>query len=320
MGDIPIMTVYLERYPQRLPLEDHESLLGFVHRLKDRNDFSWADIVEDLGGQPRRGVLSVDQLRELSRLSRIPFERLASAQHGLAIGDARLYGEDIGNGSVVIGQSRVCVHCMIETEVHLRIWDLKALEICPVHCTAIIDRCPVTLCSRQLSWQRPLFLHCPGGHSMKQMSTFLEQQSRQFGGHFAERVIYETIGLEHGRDLARPELPPSIRDLPLPSFIEFTKFLGVLVNDRDKSISLNRQVGSPRSSNSKLMNAGVRIAKYWPDAFHGLIQGAIVGRRYSTHTTRNRIVRMSQRHIQRSSMQHTRLLDQELRNVRAARG
>jgi len=314
------MTVYLERYPQRLPLEDHESLLGFVHRLKDRNNFSWADVVQDLGGQPLRGVLSVDQLRELSRLSRIPLERLASAQHGLALDDAKLYGEVIGKGSIAVGQSRVCVHCMIKAEVHLRIWDLKALEICPVHGVALIDRCPAPLCSKQLSWQGPSLMQCPGGHSMAQISECLQQQSRQFGSHFAERVIYETVGLEHGRELAWPELPPGVRDLPLPSFIEFTKFLGVLVNDRDKSISLDRQATSPRSSSSKLMNAGVRIAKGWPDAFHGLIQGAIVGRRYSTHSTRDRIVRMSQRHIQRSSMEHTRLLDQELRKIHMARG
>jgi hypothetical protein len=152
---------------------------------------------------------------------------------------------------------------------------------------------------------------------MAQMSECLQPQSLQLGNLFAERAIYEAVGLEHGRELARPELPPSVRDLQLPSFIEFTKFLGVLVNDRDKSVSLARQAGSPGSSSSKLMNAGVRIARRWPDAFHGLIQGGVSGRRYST---RDRIVRMSQQHIQHSSMEHTKLFDQELRKVRMARG
>lgn len=148
---------------------------------------------------------------------------------------------------------------------------------------------------------------------MIEMSEYLQ---RQFGGHFAERVIYETVGLAHGLELARPELPYAVRNLPLPSFIEFTKFLGVLVNDRDKSISLDRQADSPRSSSSKLMNAGARIARRWPDAFHGLIQGGIVGRRY---TTRDRIVRFSQRHVQRTAMVHTNLLKEELRKVDFAR-
>jgi hypothetical protein len=148
---------------------------------------------------------------------------------------------------------------------------------------------------------------------MTEMSQYLQ---RQFGSHFAERVIYETVGLAHGQELARPELPHAVRDLPLPSFIEFTKFLGVLVNDRDRSISLERQADSPRSSSSKLMNVGVRIARRWPDAFHGLIRGGIAGRRY---TTRDRIVRFSQRHVQRSAMEHIKLLREELLKVDIAR-
>jgi hypothetical protein len=164
-----------------------------------------------------------------------------------------------------------------------------------------------------LSWQRPVLLQCPKGHAMAEMSEYLH---RQFGSHFAERVIYETVGLAHGLEPARPELPPVVSDLPLPSFIEFAKFLGVLVNDRDKSIALDRQADSLRSSSSKLMNAGVRIARRWPDAFHGLIQSGIVGRRY---TTRDRIVRLSQRHVQRSAMEHTNLLKEELWKVDIAR-
>ena len=96
----------------------------------------------------------------------------------------------------------------------------------------------------------------PRGHAIKEASVSVKPPFRKLNSHFAERVIYESVGLELGLAPAMPELPPDVRDLPLPSFIEFTKFLGVLVNDRDKSLSLDRQRGSFRDSSTRLMNAG----------------------------------------------------------------
>jgi hypothetical protein len=305
------MLVYLDRYPLRTPLQAHESLYSFMHRLRKRNDFSWDEIRWDLGNRPMHAVLSAQQLDALARLSLVPLERLADAQHGIAFEAARFYGQEVSVSWLSRGYSRTCLLCMCTGGSHLRVWDLKALELCPIHNTALIDRCPV--CARQLSWLRADLHKCPKGHVLTLPDHSVTSQP---GGYFAERVIFETIGLQHGLELARPQLPPVVRDLPLPAIIEFSKFLGVLVNDRDKNLSLERRHGSFRGSSSKLMNAGVRIARRWPDSFHGLIQSDVRGRRYSR---RDRVVTLSQLHIARTSLEHATLLDQELRKVHMGR-
>jgi len=160
--------------PWQRPLENDESLMGFVLRMANSNEV--------------RGIHWLYQRLGRNKLNRFKFEDCDAI--------ALTFGASIENIQRVMWRRRfshgapiqtidtikitkpylirplrpqLCPRCIEDNGYCRLVWDLQFVSACHVHKCALVDRCP--LCHRYLQWMRPFLKHCNCGFPWNKLQT-----------------------------------------------------------------------------------------------------------------------------------------------------
>ncbi len=158
---------------------------------------------------------------------------------------------------------RWCPACLSERPYHRRVWSWPFLKVCPVHRLKLRDSCTeceaIGVSDFYTGWHRTGLTACFAGHPLPGQPT---EAVPECDGAAA---IYRMCGLR----CVGPDLPTEFLDRPFGQTIEFVIALGFLnqvVADRNN----NKQANVVHAGDYRLLEAGVRIARGWPDTFDRL--------------------------------------------------
>ena len=150
-----------------LPIEGSpvpgESLMGFVLRMSLANHFSGIQWLGTILGKDRIFHLSNDQVPTISWIFGAPIESLRDISISFVAGNRNsywnFYSHPISKSYLIRHRTpQLCTKCIEETGVIKKIWDLRAVTVCPVHRILLSDLCEQ--CGKQISWNRPSIFSC----------------------------------------------------------------------------------------------------------------------------------------------------------------
>ena len=164
-----------------------------------------------------------------------------------------------------LARMRWCPDCLSEEPYHRLAWSWPFLRVCPVHGLKLRDscaRCEATGVSDfYTGWHRTGLTACPAGHSL------LDQPTERVPDCSGAASIYRLGGFRcDGRDL-----PAEFLGRPFAQTVKFVIALGFLnqvVADRHNNCVAN----VAHARDYRLLEAGVRIARGWPDTFDRLAE------------------------------------------------
>lgn len=257
-----------KRYTYTVRSVDGESLQGYMHRLSVRNFHShtrW--IKRDVGMPAGKLSLTTAHLRQLALISGRDVCELTTMQSPPPKDNRTTFaGWQVSETEIERNRARICPDCFLAQRVHLRMWTLRIITVCPIHCAKLIDECPT--CKDPLTWSRLDLSKCDNGHLLKRGATESLVAVKELT---AVRAIYEKCGvpLEGSRELER--LPEAIRDLDLSEFIALLLLVGrAAVRDRTAWRSNGAYRYDPDKTH-RILAAGFEIATKWPGSFMGLL-------------------------------------------------
>lgn len=148
-----------------------ESLLGFIVRLTEANDYdspSWITQVAKLGYMGHKCSFVLDDnvdLVPLACLSGRSTTELQSLSYpsvdgsGAKYATRHFFGLPVPPYVIRVWDPKICPACLEESGYCRRIWDLTPVTVCPTHRCILVDRCPK--CKRQIGWVRNSVSRCP---------------------------------------------------------------------------------------------------------------------------------------------------------------
>lgn len=179
--------------------EAGESLLGFAARLGKRN--GWTSLQPFLNRLGLRltspALLPFDPRAPvvLGRAGGLEAPDLVGlAYPGAGQGRIRFRSHAIHRSMVVTGSRRVCPACLADSPIHLSIWDLSPLPVCPVHDLLLLSECPGCRC--ELDWISTSAERCSCGYDLR-LSRSRPVGPRVAAAHRACHVLFEgtaTVG------------------------------------------------------------------------------------------------------------------------------
>ena len=160
---------------------------------------------------------------------------------------------------------RWCPACLAEKPYHRRAWSWPFLRVCPVHGLKLRDRCveceATGLSDFYTCWHRTGLTACSAGHPLP------NQPTEAVADCSGAASIYRLCGLR----CDGPELPSVFVDRPFGQTIEFVIALGFL-NQVVAERNSNKVANVAHARDYRLLEAGVRIARGWPDTFDRLAE------------------------------------------------
>lgn len=216
----------------RRPPSREESLLGFLARIAERT------------GEPRLGRitnlvgLKVDQ----SKFSDADIQRVAERTlptdpdrfaAGLEILRAiaptppawnsefdcvQILGTTLPHDAFYTdGKRRVCPKCIAEKGIHRLEWDLKFIQVCPIHEIWLAQHCPNPGCDKPLDWITGRVHLCTNGHDLRE----IEPPKASDDDIYSVRLLTAVLR-------GQGEAPAILNGLPFHVVIEVLKLLAGL--------------------------------------------------------------------------------------------
>ncbi len=159
------------RLPLRLAPQQEESLAGFVMRLATHNLFPSPTWIAEVAGVtfPYLQTTSCD-LQNLSVISDIN-EKILRGMVSWPEADGMVHypgGLTVPHRLFPMEARRFCPLCMKETPFHRAIWDVKPLDICPIHGVKLEAACR---CGKPVTWRDQAVDRCECGSLLCQRAT-----------------------------------------------------------------------------------------------------------------------------------------------------
>ena len=173
--------------------EAGESLLGFAARLGQRN--GWTSLQPFLN---RLGLpLTSPALLPFNPRAPVVLRRAGGleapdlvglAYPGAGQGQIGFRSHVLPRWMVVTGIRRVCPTCLVDSPIHLSVWDLSPLPVCSAHDLVLLSECPG--CRAELDWTSTSAERCNCGHDLR------HSRSRPVGPRVAaaHRACHALIG------------------------------------------------------------------------------------------------------------------------------
>ncbi len=160
---------------------------------------------------------------------------------------------------------RWCPACLSEKPYHRRAWSWPFLRVCPVHRMKLRDSCAeceaTGVSDFFTGWHRTGVTTCFAGHSLTHQPT--EAVPECVGA----AAVYRMCGLH----CDGPDLPTEFVGRPFGQTIEFFIALGFL-NQVVANRNNNEVANVAHARDYRLLEAGVSIARGWPDTFDRLAE------------------------------------------------
>ena len=249
-----------EARPLPVDRKEGESLRGLVLRLAEKEGCN-SDQMRDWLGLPRGSKplpVPAPRAAELARRDADEFERM-----GLETGGrVWIAGRQLPSSMAVKHRMQVCPECLASDAFHRSVWDLAALDVCPVHRARLIDHCPEDECGAKLTWSRWSLGTCACGTDLA-----AKPGPDAPGSCLGATLAYRRLGIE----VDGPDLPEAFRKLLVEDLLELMAFLGrtELVVGRGNPFGLR---GKAMSLDARVLDAGAATLLRWPSAFDELAE------------------------------------------------
>jgi|GEM_PF-3709834 hypothetical protein len=242
------------RLPLRLAPHPGESLAGFVMRLATRNLFSSPSWIADVAGIAFPGLQTHDcDLRNLSVITGVDERTLRGMASWRETDDVVHF-----RGGLIVPQRlfpletrRFCPICMEESPYHRAIWDVKPLDVCPLHGVKLESACR---CGRPVTWQDQAVDRCECGSLLSQHPT--RNAGDKVGALCTQ--IWRLADIVPGP----LSMPRSFWDGPLNQTLEVLASVGSFV------------VGEANASGKTLLELaaeGLALLEDWPHSYSALV-------------------------------------------------
>lgn len=241
--------------PLRLEPKPGESLLGYVGRLAEQELCTRIEMGQWIGLEHSfRYVLTPsEKTAALLGISRERLVRMGARTQAMCwVNDA-----EIPSRLVEQSYERICPACLREDDFHRGIWQLKSIDICPFHRTALTDRCPS--CRQFLTSHRRSIDRCNCGVILREIPG-----SALDVGWLSASVVYRSFGVQ-ANDVRVPE---TVGSLDPSNHLSLMRFLGQIEIER-----VRRERKPARGSavhHRRILDAGAEIVLGWPDQFFEL--------------------------------------------------
>ena len=257
----------MEARPLPVDRKPGESLRGLILRLAEREGCN-SDQMRDWLGLPRgsKSLLApAPRAAELARRTEDEFERMGLE----AAGRVWIAGFQLPSSMAVKHRMQVCPACLASDVFHRSVWDLAALDVCPIHRARLIDRCPAEGCGTKLTWSRWSIRACACGTDLT-----ARPGPEAPGSCLGAALIYRRLGIP----IDGPDLPEEFRNMPVEDLFELMAFLGrtELVVGRGNPFGLH---GKAMSLDARILDAGAATLLRWPAAFDELAALVMLSRR-----------------------------------------
>lgn len=216
----------------RTPPSREESLFGFLARITERtgepklrritdlvdlkldqSKFSDADIQrvaeKTLPAEPDRFAAGLETLRAIAPTPPTLDREFDCVQIlGTTVPFDAFYTD---------GKRRVCPKCIAEKGIHRLEWDLKFIQVCPIHGNWLAQQCPEEGCEKPLDWLTGRVHLCTKGHDLREIEPPTVSEDETYSARVLSAVM-------RGTERA-PEL---LTGLPFHVVIEVLKVLAGL--------------------------------------------------------------------------------------------
>lgn len=249
-----------EPRPLKLDPKPRESLRGFIVRLAELELCTASQMRWWLGLTAARWRMMGNAARaaELCQIPVDEFERMGMESGGLAWVAGCQIPSDL-----IVNRMKVCPICLAADAYHRSIWELAAVEVCPIHKVKLIDRCPHDECGALQDWNRGSINTCSCGTKLTACRNHPISD-----GVASASLLYDRCGLgvENGT-----RLPNMFRDLPFEDLLELMAFLGRMdiVIARGNPLDLRSK---KMSTDVRILDAGAAVMLQWPVAFFELAE------------------------------------------------
>jgi predicted XRE-type DNA-binding protein len=208
-----------------------ESLLGYIIRLTEINDYdtpSWIVQLAGVGNFLRAEALlafeSSLSLLNLSKLTGVQEEKLTNLLYRpidlsrKKYGDYLMFDAPVPKYVIRPRHTKICPPCLRDFGYIRKIWDLTPITACPIHKCLLLEVCPD--CQRHFSWMRNRVSYCECGCDWRD-SPVLTIDSSQIQ---VSRRIHILCKLPVSEDAVAPSSCP-IQKLDLKHFLSAIFFI-----------------------------------------------------------------------------------------------
>ncbi len=250
------------RLPLRVVPYADESLAGLLVRLAERNCVRNAGALAKLLGSPHSTIeataFGAFDLTPLASGTGVSLEALARMTYwpsGLG-NQANFLGHSIASGMMSLHRRWVCPLCLIEVPYHRAVWDLRAINACPIHGVRLVDRCHN--CDRPLVWRYSSITQCNCGADIRGAKPS-HQSGEVLGG---VRQVYRSFGF-----MERERLSGAIEHLSTGEFLSLILRLGWYASGFAQDLG-PKLISRYREQMHLCLQRGVDACRDWPVSFH----------------------------------------------------
>lgn len=163
---------------------------------------------------------------------------------------------------VIPSDRRICPDCVFQTGFGQRVWQLRALTICPIHRKPLVDRC--SACQMPLSIHRPSYDKCQCGERYKAASGVVSAAAVELAALIVAKFNGEDVAV-HAKRIG---VPPNVVDgMPLAGLLDLVAIMGLA--QRDPAKFQLRRVDWPVDSHIgvRLFEVSAKALTSWPLGF-----------------------------------------------------
>lgn len=160
----------VDRFINSTPLQQGESLIGFILRLTELNYYDKPSRITSLAGLPNIFAITPSapmNLTLLAKLADVPLEELqcrtysALRHHSSPFtGVVSFFGHPVAHSIIRNENTKICPICLQEFGYCRAVWDLLPVTTCPLHGCLLMRHCPN--CKNRISSKRRKLGACGG--------------------------------------------------------------------------------------------------------------------------------------------------------------
>ncbi|MBB4041661.1 hypothetical protein GGR34_003339 [Microvirga flocculans] len=271
--------------PVLFPLESFpdESLAGLMGRVAAHNNYdepSW--IVAVLKAPAALYKWSEADVRAASAILDIPEDEVAQRVYLRVGGERRFFCHAVDERVLERKTYKHCPDCLEERGYHSGVFDLKAIQACPLHLRRLVRACPV--CNKSYNRSRPL-LTCSGCSVDIRFVPRIPIAPERLRGT-------AMIALAAGFPKVHPDLaeicavPPGLSHLSLSQLIEAAVVLGAYAGFR--GLSPQYGYGQTHEDVGRIiaqLQEGAEALRDWPAGLSPYINERITAKKRTGHSS-----------------------------------
>lgn len=245
------------------PIQDDESLPGYVIRLAEVNGLS-SDTLLKRAGLSQNFQFRCDDLSGLAQLSGSDVGMLEAASFAPIDDKAQTFnGQRLARAHLLTDGARVCPDCISELGYAKRLWHLRAYAACHIHRRALLDRCGK--CERRISWGRRYLSRCNCGHTWEQ------------GDAASVDVVAVSSRIAMAATGDAGEGPMGA----IPALLQVVWFFGIALNFEGKERGTPMRAAADVEATLPVVAMGAPFLERWDAAFQGFMVDTFgaIGRR-----------------------------------------